>query len=387
MLLQMLLGMASIWKHPQSKYFTACFRDHNGRQRRIGTKETKRKNAQKLADEYEKASRTKRTLKQAQAVLDRLHEELSGEKVVRMGFRQYLNDWLKAKDAETARTTMTFYRGSLNKFVHFLGNRSDEPIREITKQDVVAFRNSLIKKVSAKTANHDLKALKMMFKSARRDSVVTEDPTEFVEPVRRERVSKIKRPFTLEELRNILDLATDEWRSMILFGIYSGQRLGDIATLRWNNIDLQRDELRLSTRKTGRTMILPLAAPLRKHIISLRFSSDPTAPIHPKAFDLVERQHKTGNLSNQFADLLAAVGLREKKNHKSTGKGRGSRRNVEPVSFHSLRRTATTILHEAGVPAAVAQALIGHDSEAMHELYVSVGREALQKAAAALPQI
>jgi hypothetical protein len=68
------------------------FRDHNGCQRRISTKETKRKNAQKLADEYEKASRTKRTLKQAQAVLDRLHEELSGEKVVRIGFRQYLND-------------------------------------------------------------------------------------------------------------------------------------------------------------------------------------------------------------------------------------------------------------------------------------------------------
>jgi hypothetical protein len=40
---------------------------------------------------------------------------------------------------------MIFYRGSLNKFVQFLGNRSDEPIGEITKQDVVAFRNSLIK--------------------------------------------------------------------------------------------------------------------------------------------------------------------------------------------------------------------------------------------------
>jgi hypothetical protein len=44
-------------------------------------------------------------------------------------------------------------------------------------------------------------------------------------------------------------------------------------------------------------------------------------------------------------------------------------------------------LHEAGVPAAVGQALIGHDSKAMHELYVSVGREALEKAAAALPEI
>jgi len=251
----------------------------------------------------------------------------------------------------------------------------------------VNFGNSLIKQVSAKTANHDLKALKMMFKSARRDSVITEDPSEFVETVRRERAPKIKRPFTLVELRSILDIASDEWRSMILFGLYSGQRLGDVATLRRSNIDLIHDELRFSTRKTGKTMILPLAAPLRKHIKSLHFADDPAAPIHPKAFDLVERQHKTGNLSNQFADLLAAAGLREKKNHKSTGKGRGSRRDVEPLSFHSLRRTATTILHEAGVPAAVAQALIGHDSEAMHELYVSVGREALQKAAAALPEI
>jgi hypothetical protein len=40
-----------------------------------------------------------------------------------------------------------------------------------------------------------------------------------------------------------------------------------------------------------------------------------------------------------------------------------------------------------GFPAAVAQALIGDDSEAMHELYVSVGRDALQKTAAALPEI
>jgi integrase len=78
----------------------------------------------------------------------------------------------------------------------------------------------------------------------------------------------------------------------------------------------------------------------------LTSSNEPSAPVHPKAFDLVERQRKKGNLSNQFAGLLAAAGLRQKKNHKSTGKSRGKRRNVEPLSFHSLRRTATTLLHE-----------------------------------------
>ena len=68
-------------------------------------------------------------------------------------------------------------------------------------------------------------------------------------------------------------------------------------------------------------------------------------------------------------------------------KGRGSRRDVEPLSVHSLRRTATTLLHEAGVPAALAQGLIARDSKAMRELYVSVSREALEKATAASPEI
>jgi site-specific recombinase XerD len=66
---------------------------------------------------------------------------------------------------------------------------------EVARTDPLSVCNASVKQVSAKTANHDLKALKMMFKSAQRDSVITEDPTEFVEPVRKERASKIKRPF------------------------------------------------------------------------------------------------------------------------------------------------------------------------------------------------
>jgi len=49
----------------------------------------------------------------------------------------------------------------------------------------------------------------------------------------------IKRPFILNELRAVLDVADLEWKSMILFGLYTGQRLADIATLRWNKIRIQ----------------------------------------------------------------------------------------------------------------------------------------------------
>ena len=33
---------------------------------------------------------------------------------------------------------MTFYRGSLAKFLRFLGKRSDDSLTEVTKQDVVS---------------------------------------------------------------------------------------------------------------------------------------------------------------------------------------------------------------------------------------------------------
>jgi septal ring factor EnvC (AmiA/AmiB activator) len=167
--------VASVWRHPESQYWTACFRDENGTQRRISTQETNSKKALKIAEEFERAAKTKRTLKQVQQVLDRLHEEISGQSVNRTTFRKYLSDWLTAKKAETASSTMDFYQAGLKKFLRFLGQRADEPIGEIIKEDVVAFRNSLVNQVSAKTANHDLKTLKMLFKSARRDSAVTED--------------------------------------------------------------------------------------------------------------------------------------------------------------------------------------------------------------------
>jgi hypothetical protein len=99
MLLVLLLGGKRL-ETSESQYWTACFRDQNGRQRPISTKETNDKKASKIAEEFERAAKTKRTLKQVQKVLDRLHEEVSGERVVRANFRTYLNDWLTAKQAE-----------------------------------------------------------------------------------------------------------------------------------------------------------------------------------------------------------------------------------------------------------------------------------------------
>src|SRR6516162_5356662 len=113
MLLEVLLAMASIAKHPQSRYWTACFRDQHGRQRRVSTKETDRKQALQIAQEYEKAVRTKRSLRQTLAVLARLHEEVSGETLPQKSLLASAAECIAAKAPEIGARTYGSYSGGL----------------------------------------------------------------------------------------------------------------------------------------------------------------------------------------------------------------------------------------------------------------------------------
>jgi integrase len=135
-------------------------------------------------------------------------------------------------------------------------------------------------------------------------------------------------------------------------------------------------------------MIIPMAPALRSHIDSLPAGDNPQAPLHPRAFAILTRTGKASAISNAFSDLLLQVGLRAKPvsaSHRSRGIGHSGRRKINALSFHSLRRTATTLLHEAGVPSTVAQALVGHDSAEVHSDYIKVGREALRNAVNLFP--
>jgi integrase len=382
--------MASVWRHPRSKYWTACFRDARGKQRRISTKETDRKEAQKIADKYEEAVRIRRTLRQTQIVLARLHEEITGESVPQKSLRAYAQEWLAAKRPEIGPRTYGEYSSSLLRLLSYLGTRADVPLAEITKAELLAYRNHLATCLSTTTTNNHMAFLRMLFRSARRDGVCPDNPAEFIGSVRAGAKSDSKRPFTLPELQAVLAVADPEWRSLILFGLYTGQRLSDIVSLTWNNIDLEQDEVRLVTSKTNRTMIIPMAPPLRSHIESLPTGDNPQAPLHPHAFAFLTRTRQVTALSNSFSDLLIQAGLRGKstsEDHRSQGMGHSGRRRINELSFHSLRRTATTLLHEAGVPPTVAQALIGHDSEEVHADYITIGREALRHAVQKFPRL
>ena len=67
----------------------------------------------------------------------------------------------------------------------------------------------------------------------------------------------------------------------MLFGLYLGQRLGDLARLTWRAVDLETGEIAFTTRKTGRRIVLPLVQPLADYLASLPASDNPNAFIFP----------------------------------------------------------------------------------------------------------
>jgi integrase len=175
---------------------------------------------------------------------------------------------------------------------------------------------------------------------------------------------------------------------MVLFALYTGgQRLSDVAALTWANVDLQRKEVRFETRKTGRRVIIPLVGPLLRHAESLPAGISPADPIHPRAFQTLKAQGRTNTLSNQFDTILSQAGLKAYGSHQGVGKGRATKRDTGKLGFHALRMTATTLMHDAGIPAATVQAIVGHESEDVHRLYIRMGRESQERALSVLPDL
>jgi len=215
-----------------------------------------------------------------------------------------------------------------------------------------------------------------------------EDLPSKVRSVRQERA--IRRDLSSDEIRAVLENASDEWKGLVACGLYSGLRLGDIVRLRWANVDLVRGEIRVVAGKTEAPLVLPIAGPLHRFFEALPSTDDPQALIFPRAAGVVEKNKgRVAVLSAEFHEMLATAGIIDPRaeDHKAHKKGRAGRRERNPVSFHSLRHSFVSLLKNAGAPQLVAEALAGHSSAAISKVYSHAGDENTRRAVGALPDV
>jgi len=343
-----------------------------------------------MADAWEKAAKlaSEKRLGEAQArkVIGEIYEAVATERLPLSSTRDFLTRWIEGRKANTSPRTYDAYAQNVRDFLASLGSRADLDVSQVSKSDVAKFRDGVLRRTSPASANKAVKLLRVALGAAHKDGFAQDNPAAKLDTLKRTAADRQKRrAFTHKELRLIIDTASNEWRGIIAFGLYTGQRLGDIARLTWANIDTTRNELRFTTAKTGRNMIIPLAAPLLSYVESLDAGDNPAAPLFPIAAAEVAKSGKAAVLSKQFHALLVSVGLAAE--WKSTGTGRNGARTLSPLCFHSLRHTATSLLKNAGVSEIVARDIIGHDSEAVSRNYSHVDEDIKRTSIAKLPDL
>ena len=298
--------------------------------------------------------------------------------------KAWCETWLAAKKIEVEESTWPSYKVVIERFLDFLGDTaSNRHIATLHSTDIARFRAREATQLTRGTVNLRMTVLRICFGEAVRQELLTSNPAAKVDNLKSSAESK-RRAFTLDEVKRILRACgdDDEWRGLVLCGLYLGQRLGDLARLTWRAIDLEQDEIAFTAKKTGRRVLLPLVPQLVDYFSALPANDDPNAPIFPRSAAI----KSTGTLSNQFRDILVEAGLAEP--YTTNGKkGRSAARETIDVSFHSLRHTATSMLKAAGVSNALAMAIIGHESEAVSRQYTHLDTDTSRRAMAKVPDV
>lgn len=379
--------MASIRKKPTSPFWFACYYREDGTRTQTSTKTTDRREAQRIADDLEQAHTKRATEAQMRRMLSALSERLSGQPLSSATLREYATQWLGTKEKEVTRISYLAYKGAVEEFVEQVPSKANLDIRYVTVADVTGYRDRCAARASGKTANNKLKIVRIFLQSAWSGGYADENVAAKVKAVKTE--DSVRRAFTVDELKRLLAVANDEWRGMILVGLYTGQRLKDVSTLTWSNVDLAEKKITLTTSKTGRVQILPIAKPLLSYLLTLESGDDPKAPLFPWAHGLVMKDGDVGRVSQSFYELLVSANLAKARAPKDevTGAGRDGKRQRSPLVFHCLRHTATSLLKKAGASEAVAMDIVGHDSAEVSKHYTHVDDDAKREALDRLPDV
>ncbi len=377
--------MASVHKRTGSPYWHAAFYLPNGTRTLRSTKQSKKGKAMEIAMKWSEASRLGRekrlTESQARRVISDIAGIANGEGLKLFTVESFIKSWLENKLDGIAERSKAAYIKTSQEFLDHIGARKSHPVEIVTPAVVLEFKNALGKNVSPATVNQKLLILRGCWSWGQRLSAVLDNPFKAVGLANTDNKDIERRAFTIGELQILLKTCDPEWKTMVLIGLYTGQRLGDIASLTHGQIDLETREIRFHTQKTKRRMVLPICTPLYRHLLALPSSDDPNEPLMPSKATLI-----SGTMSRQFGEILEKAELVEREHAKKRSVTDKRRKQAE-LSFHSLRHTATSLLKGAGVSDSIAMEFIGHDSKSISREYTHIEHSALKRAADLMPDV
>ena len=325
---------------------------------------------------------------------EELYAALTGRAVSAIPLKRGLDEWIAECRASTSPGTVERYELVAREFAaHVNASEAGPSLTAITSEHVRSYLTKKRISTSASNANLGRKVLSIFFHRAIANEQIKTNPILAVKRFKSGQDEQAKRrAYTLAELELLFRKAPDNfWRYMILGEFYTGIRMGDLICLRWTAVDFQNKLIRLTPNKTGgKTLTIPLYPSFRDLLTRLDTGSNHGAAdyIWPEQ---AARYEKSGSnsFSNEFYDtVLTPCGLVPPRKSKSASKsGRSARRQLNQISFHSIRHSFVSALRISGSNQAIAKELAGHSSDQVNDLYTHLPVEVLAGAIGQLPEI
>jgi len=146
------------------------------------------------------------------------------------------------------------------------------------------------------------------------------------------------RVLSLEEESKLLTNATPAIQDIVLYALNTGSRIGEIFSLRWQDVNLDRNLITVFSPKTQKTRPIPINPDARRILEFWALG---------RKNEFVFYNQKTGT---PFVDLGAGLELACKE------------AGVSGVTWHTLRHTFASRLLERGVDIMTVKELLGHST-------------------------
>ncbi len=194
---------------------------------------------------------------------------------------------------------------------------------------------------------------------------------ELIQPQPWHKVSRFKQSkgriefHTPNEIKQILAIFNEQWKLVVLLGCRAGLRRGEIANLKWTDVDFQNNQLYIAPNKTENYRYIPMADDLKKSL--------------KKAFKTCKQDGyiiNVGDTSN-----------REDNNYLSAYYRKATAKLPFNCFLHKLRHTFASHLVQNGVDLYRVSKLLGHTSIKMTEIYAHLTPSDIKSAVAKLPKI
>lgn len=230
-----------------------------------------------------------------------------------------------------------------------------------------------------------LACLSAIFRVAVKGGFVTVNPCVGVERPRNQDSDPTSRSLSLHEVERLIAVLprSGPYRRFVLAMLYTGCRLGEVAGLRVSDVNVS--ERTISVRRTASAGLSGelLIGPTKGRRVRLVPLPDPMVPLVREAsdnkgnYDLLFPGPRGGHINS--GNLSRALNWPEIRAFVKEFPP-----DEEPLHFHDLRHTAAVMLFRAGVSAPDVQAMMGHSTLAVTQLYANTRHDAARRGASAL---